>query len=415
MSSADLLNRLRNYVRPNQETGWPPFVWLFYLGFLFIPATSHEEDRRWLWPTLLTIPPFLVLYFRHLRRRVSGSSVELLGIALLCYALTPVNPYANTYLTYSAAFAPFTLKGLIRPLSLTAALLGIHAAEVLLLRGSFPLIVITVLVCVVCCVGNSFVVEKMSKNIVLKLSQEEIRRLAAVAERERIGRDLHDLLGHTLSLIALKGELAGKLLDRNRDAAAREVAEVTNIAREALKQVRIAVTGIRSVGLEAELASSRALLECSGVMVTCHRDGAMLPAEIETTLAMILREATTNVHRHAGATQARIEVARDCEAALLVVTDNGRGGLSKRGNGLEGIGERVHSLGGSFEIESPRGQGTTLRVRLPMGFSASGAPIAISTDAVPSAGFASCPSVTSELNMPRDETPCSAGSGAAHT
>jgi len=367
MSPADLLNRLRNYVRPNQERGWPPFVWLIYLAFLFMPAISHEEDRRWLLPTLLTIPPFFVLYFRHLRRRVSGISVELLGTALLCYALTPFNAYANTYLTYSAAFAPFTLKGLIRPLSLTVALLGIDAAEVLLLRGSVPLVVITVLVCVVCCVGNSFVVERMSKNIVLKLSQEEIRRLAAVAERERIGRDLHDLLGHTLSLIALKGELAGKLLERNRDAAAREVAEVTNIAREALKQVRTAVTGIRSVGLDAELVSSRALLECSGVMVTCHRDGALFPAEIESTLAMILREATTNVHRHAGATQTRIEVTRDCDAALLVVADNGRGGLLKRGNGLEGIGERVRSLGGSFEIESPRSQGTTLRVRLPMG------------------------------------------------
>jgi two-component system sensor histidine kinase DesK len=415
MSSADLLNRLRNYVRPNQERGWPPFVWLFYLAFLFMPAISHEEDRGWLWPTLLTIPPFFVLYFRHFRRRMSGIFVELLGIALLCYALTPFNLYANTYLTYSAAFAPFTLKGLIRPLSLTAALLAINTAEVLLIRGSIPLAAITVLVCVVCCVGNSFVVEKMSKNIALKLSQEEIRRLAAVAERERIGRDLHDLLGHTLSLIALKGELAGKLLERNRDAAAREVAEVTNIAREALKQVRTAVTGIRSVGLEAELVSSRALLECSGVMVTCHRDGALFPAEIETTLAMILREATTNVHRHAGATQARIDVVRDCEAALLVVTDDGRGGLSKRGNGLEGIGERVCSLGGSLEIESPRGRGTTLRVRLPMGISASGAPTAISTDAVPSAGSASCPSVTSELRTLCDETPCSAGNGATPT
>jgi two-component system sensor histidine kinase DesK len=141
----------------------------------------------------------------------------------------------------------------------------------------------------------------------------------------------------------------------------------------------------------------------------------MLPPEIETALAMIVREATTNVHRHAGATQAKIEVARDREAALLVVADNGRGGLSKRGNGLEGIGERVHSLGGTFEIESPRGQGTTLRVCLPIGFSASRTPIAISTDAAPSAGFASCPSVAPEPNIPRDETPCSAGSGAAHT
>jgi two-component system, NarL family, sensor histidine kinase DesK len=205
-----------------------------------------------------------------------------------------------------------------------------------------------------------------------------VQRLARVAERERIGRDLHDLLGHTLSLIAIKSELAAKLFERDRAAAAREIADVTNIAREALKQVRTAVTGIRAAALEGELASARLLLETTGVALKYEHDGALLPAEVETALAMIVREAVTNIQRHAGAGQALIRVALDeravagatgtghGKAVLLHVSDDGRGGITAPGNGLAGISERVKSLGGTLHIESPRGKGSVLCVRLPL-------------------------------------------------
>jgi two-component system sensor histidine kinase DesK len=219
-----------------------------------------------------------------------------------------------------------------------------------------------------CSVGNSYVAEKQRKDAILRVSQEEIRRLAAVAERERIGRDLHDLLGHTLSLIAIKSELAGKLLERNREGAAREIAEVMSVARDALKQVRMAVSGIRATALEGELASARVLLECSGVTVTCQQDTPGLSAEAESVLGMTVREATTNIHRHAGATRAEIRIAMDGDRAhtLLTIGDNGRGGIAKRGNGLEGIRERVQAVGGTLDIDSPPGHGTELRVRLPV-------------------------------------------------
>jgi two-component system sensor histidine kinase DesK len=296
-------------------------------------------------------------------------------MALLGYALLPINYASNTYLIFAAALIPLSLPGLVRPLLLVATLLALYAGELALL-GLPTALFSTSLAAFASAAGNIMLAENRRKNVALRLSHDEIRRLAMVAERERIGRDLHDLLGHTLSLIAIKSELAGKLLTRDRDAAAREVEDVTQIAREALKQVRTAVTGIRYVALETELASAGALLESSGVALSYERTEAALAADLETAVAMIVREAVTNIHRHAGARRARIEVttsrqsvrneiAMGREGLVLVVTDDGCGGVATRGNGLTGIGERVHSFGGTLEIDSPRGKGTTLRVRFP--------------------------------------------------
>jgi two-component system sensor histidine kinase DesK len=139
------------------------------------------------------------------------------------------------------------------------------------------------------------------KDAALQLSQDEVRRLAATAERERIGRDLHDLLGHTLSLITLKLELARKLHDRGDARARLEIGEAEAIAREALAQVRSAVTGIRASDLAGELASARLLLECQQVHL--HTPPPAMPVDVERGLALVLREAATNIVRHAQATR----------------------------------------------------------------------------------------------------------------
>ena len=367
---------------------WVHYVWLIYLGFLFIPLLVPGQDLRWLWPTLLTIPVFLFLYERMIRAfRRSGTLrgvalPEVLAIAGMGYALALVNDYAFTYLIYSVAVAPFTLMR-FRSLVIVAALVLAGYAVELLLLGFRPLqLAIAILASIASAAGNYMMIENRRKNLALQRSSEEVQRLARVAERERIGRDLHDLLGHTLSLIAIKSELAARLLDRDRAAAAREVVDVTNIAREALRQVRTAVAGMRAAALESELASARALLETGGVAVTYGRDGAALPAEVETALAMIVRESVTNIQRHAGARHARIEVMLEENASggggsaverrvLLRVSDDGRGGITAQGNGLAGIHERVRSLGGTLELDSPHGGGTVLRVRIPLAAPAS--------------------------------------------
>jgi two-component system, NarL family, sensor histidine kinase DesK len=362
---------------------WAHFIWLIYLGFLFTPLLEHRESSLWLWPTLLSLPVFLYLYTRVVRQFRHGEPPglralpEVLVLAVLAYSLLLVNDAAQTYLIYCMAIAPFAVPRFRQMLLLVVLLLAVYALEMWLLKFNAVSFGITAIVGIAASASNFMMVENRRKNIALRLSREEVHRLGRVAERERIGRDLHDLLGHTLSLIAIKSELAGKLLDRDRAAAAREVAEVTNIAREALKQVRTAVAGIRSAALESELTSARALLGTAGVELTFERDGAVLSAEIETALAMIVREAVTNIQRHAGARRARIEVVTQSRVlstqtgleekmVVLSVKDDGRGGITTSGNGLAGIGERVRSLGGTLEIDSPRDKGTVLTVRLPL-------------------------------------------------
>jgi two-component system sensor histidine kinase DesK len=248
--------------------------------------------------------------------------------------------------------------------------MGIYALELSLQGFRSLLFCMTLLIGIAAATSNYMMLRNRLHNLALRRASEELHRVERVAERERISRDLHDLLGHTLSLIAIKSELAAKLLERDRAAASREVVDVMNIARDALKQVRTAVTGIRAAALETELASARALLGTADVALTYERDGVVLAAEVESALAMIVREAVTNIQRHASARSARIEVLLDKVSAersvLLRVTDDGRGGIATQGNGLAGIRERVESLGGSLEIESPQGKGTVLRARVPL-------------------------------------------------
>ncbi|MGH8184864.1 MAG: sensor histidine kinase, partial [Rhodanobacteraceae bacterium] len=200
----------------------------------------------------------------------------------------------------------------------------------------------------------------------LRLSMEEVRRLAASAERERIGRDLHDLLGHTLSMVALKSELAGRLIERDPRAARREMADVERVAREALSQVRSAVSGIRAAAMAAELASARLLLEAAGVQMEYWHDPQDLPGDVETCLALVLREAVTNIQRHARANRVEITVITGTERVVMRIRDDGRGGVNARGNGLTGMRERVEARGGTLAIESPRGRGTSVEASLPL-------------------------------------------------
>jgi two-component system sensor histidine kinase DesK len=203
------------------------------------------------------------------------------------------------------------------------------------------------------------------KDADIRLSHDEVRRLAALAERERIGRDLHDLLGHTLSLITLKSELANKLFDRDIGAAKREMADVERVARDALAQVRSAVTGIRAAGFAAELASGKLLLESNGVTLRYDLADVPLPAEVETALAMTVREAVTNIQRHARATSANVRLIVQGGELQLRIEDNGRGDAIVPGNGVTGMRERLHAIGAELRVDSQRGKGTALIVSLP--------------------------------------------------
>jgi two-component system sensor histidine kinase DesK len=336
---------------------------------IFVPITplfAEGAFPNWFWPTWISLAIFLVLYFRTFHRRVHESALwYALAIAVLGYVVTPYNSGGQTYIVYAVAFFAF-VPDLRLAVRLMAATVVAFALEWWWL--GFPWIYSTTALVVGPVIGGMNLVYRRNqqRNAELKLSHDEVRRLAALAERERIGRDLHDLLGHTLSLITLKSELANRLFERDPVSARREIAEVERVAREALTQVRRAVTGIRAAGLAAEMASAKLLLESNGVRLDYDFADVPLPVEIETVLAMTVREAATNIQRHARANSARVTLEVQGAGLVLCVEDDGRGGAIVPGNGLGGMRERLAGIGAELRVDSGKGRGTVLRVTLPL-------------------------------------------------
>ncbi|MFF3461485.1 sensor histidine kinase [Streptomyces sp. NPDC002619] len=207
--------------------------------------------------------------------------------------------------------------------------------------------------------------------IELRKARATVAQLAANEERLRLARDLHDLLGHSLSLITLKSELAGRMLPGHPDKAAQQVADIEQVSRQALVDVREAVSGYRRPRLAAELAGAQVALTAAGVVahVPAEPDLAGLPEDAESVLAWALREAVTNVVRHSGARRCTVEVLRrqtlDGPVLELSVEDDGSGGSGKGpGNGLTGLTERLEKVGGTLEAGRVR-HGFRLVARVP--------------------------------------------------
>jgi two-component system sensor histidine kinase DesK len=180
----------------------------------------------------------------------------------------------------------------------------------------------------------------------LTRTRERLARLAVEEERSRFSRDLHDLLGHTLSVMVVKAQAVRRLAERDPAAAAAHGADIEAIGRQALTEVRAAVTGYRTVRLSRELHNARAALTAADVRVDITGPDGDLPDAVDSLFGWVVREAATNVLRHAAARRCRITVTSGAEAADVEIVDDGRGGSGQDGSGLRGLRERVEGLGG---------------------------------------------------------------------
>lgn len=200
----------------------------------------------------------------------------------------------------------------------------------------------------------------------LRAVREELARRAVADERERFARDLHDLLGHTLSLIALKTELATRLLDSDPKAVQTELAEIAQVTREALVEVRAAVHGYRRLEIADALDRARATLSAAGVETRIEGVAPALSDEAESVLALAVREAATNVARHSGARACTIRLVPDAEGVVLLVEDDGRGASDAdgEGSGLAGLAERARAVDGMLEAGTAPDGGFRLRLAI---------------------------------------------------
>ncbi len=205
----------------------------------------------------------------------------------------------------------------------------------------------------------------------LRAAREELARLAVSEERLRFARDLHDLLGHSLSLITLKSELARRLMRTDDARAAAEIADVEQVARQALREVREAVAGYRQWTLDGELAGVRDLLAAAGIETRIDATAGPLPPAVDAVLAWTVREGATNVIRHSRAQRCEIRVTREEGAVRAEVIDDGRGASvtappEATGSGLLGLAERVAESDGRMVAGAGNGGGFRLQVVLPI-------------------------------------------------
>lgn len=213
--------------------------------------------------------------------------------------------------------------------------------------------------------GMIAVRQLIALNADLHATRAELADLAVVGERERLARELHDLLGRTLSLIAVKAELASRLSAKGDQSAEAEWADVQRLARQAVRDVREAIAGDHAPGVTTELAAAETALRMAGITVSIANTAASIAPAHEPTIAWALREAVTNVVKHSGAHTCRISVATDAVATTLDVADDGCGPTGGgTGTGLDGLADRIHALGGTIEAGPCAECGFRLRVRL---------------------------------------------------
>ncbi|AFD26623.1 sensor histidine kinase [Deinococcus gobiensis] len=348
-----------------------PLFWLMFLAYPvsgFVQRAHPPGETALFWAVLAGFVVLYVLVFRRGREgREYWSLIGWVG-ALLAYGVTfrLSDGGASAFLVYAGALVGYQSRAYV---ALWGSLLAALVMALPLWSGQYglddlPWIVVNMVFTLVTAYANhAGFLRHVAQARVAQLQREQ-ERLAAEAERERIARDLHDLLGHTLSVIVLKSELASRLAERAPAQAAAEIREVERISREALHEVRAAVRGYQGSGLTAELARAKVALDTAGVALRVGGPLPELPREVEATAAMLLREAVTNVVRHARAHEVQVKVEAGPRGYVLEIRDDGVGGQAPEGSGLTGMRERVRAIGGTLERDG-RG-GTRLRAQFPV-------------------------------------------------
>lgn len=347
----------------DKDVGRLPYLWLIYLGMLVWFTPWGHDAGLTPYITLTSVVIFLPLYFRGYWVKGRRLLWIIAAVTFLGMTLAPFNSGAAVYFVYAGAFAPKAGDTRIAVKTIAAIILAILLESAVLHLTPYFWTYAVIFTLVIGAVSIHFA-QRQHDNQKLQLAQDDVERMATIAERERIGRDLHDVLGHTLSLIVLKSELASKLADTDPKRAAVEIRDVERISRETLAQVRATVRGYQARSLRAEAEQAKAALHSAGVEVLCDFPSATIPASHEGVLAFALREAVTNVIRHAGAKTCNLRLEQTKSGCLLEIKDDGCGDLQPEGVGLSGMRRRVEALGGSLDRDIS--SGTRLIITLPV-------------------------------------------------
>ena len=365
------------------------FVWLLFIAFPIFDAATDGDSSRHRALAIVVAVVFTGIYvwmvmvwgIERGRGRLYPQAGVMLALAIvLATVVSPNWGYLFSYVAACVALvvpSPFGFAGVAGTAAVSVVAPMIGGADIGVAIGyAASALGVGLLI--------SLMRDLRTRNHELSEARAELAHAAVAAERERFARDLHDLLGHSLSVIAIKAELAGRLLPGDPERAASEVADLEGVARTALGEVRDAVSGYRRPTLADELEGARVALAAAGIAVSFERIAIDPPPEIEAVLAWTVREGATNVIRHSGATSCAVTVLGTAGGGMGVeFIDDGGGcaaaaghagavGAAVHGNGLAGLRERAGEIGGRFEAGPVAGGGFRVAVTVSAPMSATG-------------------------------------------
>ncbi|MBO9596967.1 MAG: sensor histidine kinase [Cohnella sp.] len=376
-----LLSILRQYLMKRPQEG-PPFlfagIWLVYMLFPLAAVAEFSSEEQWIaYPLLIVFVALYIAGFHRATWRLPAIMGHLLVIGYFLWR------YHESFIYM--AFYTVSLLGLLR----TKREIGIAFSGLLFLFGLdvyrfettsasdnfldlIPVIVALLLVPLAMLIGR----RSRRLRTQLQLANDEIERLSKSEERQRISRELHDTLGHTLTMITLKSELAEKLVESQPERAKQEIRDVQMTSRAALKQVRELVTGMSAVTIRDELTNAKRILSAASIGLKLEGSFEQISIKplLDNLLGMCLRESVTNVVKHSRARTCTIAWTEESGLYRMTISDDGVGTAqpdadsrtSRPGhNGLRGMQERLNLVDGRLTLDSPKGRGARVTITVP--------------------------------------------------
>lgn len=356
------VNSARREFRGRSIVRW---VALLYAAYFFVVPAYRHSVAVWMEFALFYVA-FLILFLLVVELTGHRQTIAFVFFFIFVFLYYPLSQQAYPIFVYPFAVLCLFLTHLRTLFLVLAAMMLAVVTEIHYLGRSFATAEEILFFCVIIGLSNFVFAQQARTNSALEHANFEIARLSQEAERERIARDLHDLLGHTLTIITVKLDLARRLLSRDPDRARVEIVEAEQTARNALAEVREAVSGYRTEGLDAEISRARRDLLSANVKLTTSLATVHLSPNQANVLCLALREAVTNIVRHAHATVCRITLVEKAGTVHFIIEDNGQGGPVREGNGLHGMRERLHSTSGTMKLTSPIDAGISLEITLPV-------------------------------------------------
>ncbi|GMM86329.1 sensor histidine kinase [Pseudoalteromonas sp. MTN2-4] len=363
----NMLNKPHNMAlaHPNKKFwNWGP---LFFSSFFFFPLLTNWQSLSVgdITAQLAIYAFFVFLYGIALYKKGESVTPSLAAMALLCCLGTYVTYGTHSLFGFIGFFCGFNYRRKQSFMMMAALLVVIFISAFLFvpvksLYFVSPAAIVSIGLFIF---GMMEQRERLYRDQQAK-DQQQIEQLGAIAERERIARDLHDLLGHSLSSIALKAELASKLTAAGaNEQASQESEQVAQLARDLLSEVRQAVSGLKQVGLYAQIDVLVARLQDAGFIVEQSIDRVVLSAEQESNLCFIFKEAVTNIIRHSKGKYVKLQLSSQSGVVELQIKDDGIVKKYQCGNGVEGIKDRVATLQGQFDISTDSGMAINIQFK----------------------------------------------------